>query len=87
VSGVDVLAVMDALTKLAQTSPLYGPSIDDVADKARAAVAELIASGNRVTRAFCALGTAHGVTDTFRAKFECEASMKAFDIALKAVSP
>jgi hypothetical protein len=39
---VDVLAVFDLLRQLAQQNALYGPSVDDSADCARAAVAELI---------------------------------------------
>lgn len=78
---VDVLVVMD----IAATSIEHSGGNVAYLRQARAAVAELIDHGDRLTAAFRALGQSNGMQAQINAHRECEASMLAFSAALARV--
>ncbi|ENE1253995.1 hypothetical protein ABM187_004236 [Stenotrophomonas maltophilia] len=78
--AVDVLAVMDHESDRIEERIGYGLA-DDLRD-ARAACAELIASGVRVAAAFRALGLDDSLINRSRLARECEEALVAFDTAL-----
>ncbi|WP_432593461.1 hypothetical protein [Stenotrophomonas maltophilia] len=85
---VDVLAAMDlsreCLRNSSQQTP-DGQAIHSAAAQARAAVAEVIEAGDRLTAAFRALGLDSSLINRSRLARECEESMVAFDVALARV--
>ncbi|HDS1654962.1 TPA: hypothetical protein QEL76_002922 [Stenotrophomonas maltophilia] len=84
---VNVPAVMDAMVLSAERLAA-GEAVTscaatvEVARTTRAAVAELIAKGDRLTAAFRALGQSNGMQAQINARRDCEASMLAFAAAL-----
>ena len=71
---VDVLAVLDRMAgRQLATHEAWAT---------RAAVAELIEAGKRVTQAFRDLGASRSMSSDLLCRRECEAAMVAFDAAL-----
>lgn len=77
-------APVDVLAVLRQIADGEGDA-QVLAMRARAAVAELIDHGDRLTAAFRALGQSNGMQAQINAHRECEASMLAFASALARV--
>lgn len=82
-TSVDVLAVLDDESDRIEERIGYGLA-DDLRD-ARAACANLIASGVRVVAAFRALGLDSSLVNRSQLVRDCEEALVAFDTALSRV--